>query len=429
MDQQKQANDKSERLQTQGTDEPRLSLLELVGATAIKARLADKDSDGSLDQFELFTASREQATSSKQAQINAALMGAFRTVNNIADFDEAKAVIDGRRQWQNTDYTTLKRWEQRLTVAERLAERAYESSTKDRDEVFGKNGKLGTLSCGEQVSFLAGCLSSIARNHPEKVRNMIQTHSDGTVEVRFPGLKQFVVETSIPTAAEAAAYISSEGNGRWPSVMARAYGQVWKELGGDNQRDGLGTLTNFHPEFNSRAIDTAIELLTGNRADYVQFIGAPGCEPYQKALTTVKQAIDEKRIVVVETALTQPNYGRVLELIDVKHGDGKNASTDSITVYSPGCALTQEKPGMITMNGEEFGNMVHVARFETRKTGKGDDLSNALMMQGTDRQARIKQVNESLNKAKDATAPKASDEPKVATQVHNDARLRFRPSR
>lgn len=411
-----------------------LSLIDLVDGALQKARRADTNLDGNLDTDEIFKISTERCADASTAQLNAALLGAFHDDPRISNLQRTRDVLAGARNWREESEEQMKAWTENLRRCEALASRAFQSSTSDRGQLFNEDKTLGPVSCAREgeLSAFASCLSSIARNHPNRVKQMISVPVPLTemADVRFPGLDKFVISTRVPTAAEAASHLTSDGHGLWPTHLAKAFGQVRKELGWYGNRDALHNASVYHQE----ASAMIIQLLTGKQADYALLRGAPQGEAFKHDLATMKAALDEKRIVVVETSEQSPLQGRVIEVVKIKLGDGVDPVKDQITVYDPGCTTSRQKGETRTLNGLEFAAIASLARFEgTKEAEAHDDLNYNVMTAGQQRMKNIHEQEEKERKAMEIGAPQvvlprlSSLEKFPLEEHHKEAYIRFRP--
>jgi hypothetical protein len=158
--------------------------------------------------------------------------------------------------------------------------------------------------------YLQASLSSMAKESPDRVKNMVAQNQDGTYTVHFPGHDP--VNVPKPTDAELAHYGSDGSDGTWSTVISKAYGTM---------RYKDGTFDDEDPSGREPADGSS----SGTAAEAIRDLTGHGCKEYDTTKLNDKSqvaSIDQVRQGLVDGL--QPGRVAVAGTLPF----GANGSTD-----------------------------------------------------------------------------------------------------
>lgn len=196
-------------------------------------RVFDPDRDGEISQKELAHAASNPAL---DKNVLAAVVALTKNYAALADLNNESIVFSKSLTLKDVDeFCKLANNSERNGSQKELMDSvdlAMKQTVNQADNVnrdlFGKDNEIspkavqqGGIGDCSFLAVLAGMASTASGR--ESIRNMIEPDGDGYV-VKFPnGDTTRVVK---PTAAELTLYAGNNGNGMWPAILEKAYGQV-----------------------------------------------------------------------------------------------------------------------------------------------------------------------------------------------------------
>ncbi|MBS2004262.1 MAG: hypothetical protein JST44_22335 [Cyanobacteria bacterium SZAS LIN-5] len=203
--------------------------------------LIDTDNDGFITKSEIEQATASQLFKGQDAQFVSVLKGNLEKIQTLSD-DEFGFENDGVTSKDIDAFNEMvNRADQ--TQAEKdliggIDAAFWQTGQKLKDashELFAdQENPLNSITFdavtqgGIGDCYFVSALSSLARNNPQAIKDMIKDNENGTYTVTFPGDPTHPVTIDAPTDAEMSLYASGN-KGIWPSVIEKAYGKYYDQ--------------------------------------------------------------------------------------------------------------------------------------------------------------------------------------------------------
>lgn len=215
--------------------------------------LLDTDLDGFITKDEIEKATASQSFKDQDAQFVSVLKGNLEKLQTLSD-DEFGFDNDGVTSKDIDAFNEIANRSDR-TEAEKdliggIDGAFWQSGQKLKDanhELFAdKENPLNSITFdavnqgGIGDCYFVSALSSLAKNNPQAIKDMIKDNENGTYTVTFPADPTHPVTIDAPTDAELSLYASGN-KGIWPSVIEKAYGKYYdqnKTVSQDGVPDG-----------------------------------------------------------------------------------------------------------------------------------------------------------------------------------------------